>query len=92
MFIKIKNNIKEFVSSLQLRLSDLLFVIGFIPLAVFLIFGQLFMQYPNPDDVALKIWAFIPLFIILLVSWGLYIFLEYKRGNKVNYKINIIFV
>ena len=86
------NKIKEFITKLELRLSDLLFVVGFIPLAIFLVFGQLFMQYPNPDDVALKLWAIIPLFIILLASWGGYIFLEYKRGNLPNRIVSIIFI
>ena len=86
------NKLKQFITSLELRLSDLLFVIGFIPLAIFLIFGQLFMQYPNPDEVDLKLWAIIPLFIVLIGSWGAYIVLEYRRGNKVNRYINAIFI
>ena len=73
---------KEFIKKLNLRWSDLLLLVGFLPFAIFLVFGQLFMQYPNPSDVALPLWAIIICFIVLLGSWGAYLYLEFKRGNK----------
>ena len=82
---------KSFFKSLEFRWSDLLFIIGFIPFAVFLIFGQLFMQYPDPNMVALKPWAIILCFITILLSWSGYIFLEWKRGVRVNKYLTIAF-
>ena len=73
--------IKSFIKSLNLRWSDLFMLLGFLPFTLFLIFGQLFMQYPNPNDVAFKIWMIVPCFIISASSWGTYIYLERKRGN-----------
>ena len=83
---------KNFIKNLHLRLSDLFLFVGFVPFALFLIFGQLFMQYPNPNDVAFKLWMIIPSFIILVASWSVYIYLEYKRGNIVKNYINWIFI
>lgn len=74
------------------KLSDLLFVIGFIPLAIFLIFGQLFMQATDPDVVALKLWMIIPLFAILLVSWLSYIYLESKAHNTPPALVSWVFI
>ena len=50
------------------------------------------MRYSNPNDVAFKIWAFVPLFVIAVLSWGIYIFLEHRRGNGPNYNISFIFI
>lgn len=83
---------KKFIASLELRLSDLLLFVGFLAFIPFLVFGQLFMQFPNPDDVALKLWAIIPLFIVVLGCWGGYLYLEYKRGNAPKTYITWIFV
>ena len=66
------------------RLSDLFLVLGFVPMAVFLIFGPEFMQYHDPDMVALPLYWIVPLFIVLVFSWGIYIYLELDRGNVVN--------
>lgn len=87
-----KEKLTKIVSLLHLKLSDLFFAIGFIPMAVFLINGQLFMQYPNPEDVSLKLEAIIPLFVILVICWGIYIFLENRIGNKENRYITATFV
>ena len=84
--------IKNFVSSLHLRLSDLLIFIGFIFFALFLIFGQLFMQYPNPNDVAFKLWMIIPSFVIVAVCWSAYTYLEFKLGNGPKNYISMIFI
>ena len=73
--------IKSFIKSLNLRWGDLFMLLGFLPFTLFLIFGQLFMQYPNPNEVAFKLWAIILCFVISAGSWGTYIYLERKRGN-----------
>ena len=86
------NKIKTFIKSLQLRLSDLLLFVGFIPFAIFLIFCQLYMQFHNPDDLALKIWLFIPLFVITFGCWAVYLYLEHKRDNLPKQFVSWIFV
>lgn len=80
------------IKGINFRLSDLFLGVGFVPMVVFLIFGQLFMQHPDPNDVPLKLWAIIPLFCVLALSWGVYIFLEYKIGNSVSKTVNIVFI
>ena len=72
---------KSFIASLKLRRSDLFLLLGFLSFIPFLIFGQLFMQYPDPNDVAFPLWAIIPCFIISAVCWGYYIYDEFKMGN-----------
>ena len=84
--------IKSFIKSLHLRLSDLFMLTGFLPFTLFLIFGQLFMQYPNPAEVAFKLWMIIAAFVISAGSWSAYIYLENKRGNLPNNIVTWIFV
>ena len=82
---------KKFIDSLQLRLSDLFLAIGFLCWAIFLVFGQLFMQFQNPNDVALPLWAAILCFIVMVGSWGYYLYLElYVRKVPFNKIIAII--
>ena len=83
---------KKIISLLHLRLSDLFLVVGLVPMVFFLMYGQEFMQKVDPNDVPLKITAIIPLFVLLVLSWGVYIFLEYRRGNKFNKYISITFL
>ena len=74
------------------RWSDLFLVLGFAPVAVFLIFGPEYMQFPNPDDVALKaIWIAI-CFIFMVLCWGVYIYLELDKGNCVNRAALYVFI
>ena len=73
---------KNFIASLKLRLSDLFLFIGFLPFAIFLIFGQLFMQFMDPNAVALPLAAIIPLFIVSIGCWGTYLYLEFKKENN----------
>ena len=76
---------KKFIEQLHLRLSDLFLLIGFICFAVFLIFGQEFMQQTDPHVVALPLGAAIPLVIIMVGTLGYYLSLEvYKSKEKVN--------
>ena len=79
---------KKFIDSLELRWSDLFLLIGFIPFAVFLIFGQLFMQYQDPSQVALPLWAMIVCFIVMVGAWGTYLYLEIVK-NKTPFNIII---
>lgn len=84
---------KNFIKKLELRRSDLMLLIGFIPFAIFLIFGQLFMQFPNPNDVALPLWAGIICFVVMVVCWGYYLYLEvYNSKEKYNLIVASIFL
>ena len=85
------SKIKDFVASLHLRLSDLMLLIGFLPFTLFLIFGQLYMQIHDPNELGLKIWIFIPLFVISLCAWGYYLYLEHKEGNLPNQIVSWLF-
>lgn len=83
---------KSFIKSLQLRWTDLAFVVGIIPFAILLIFGQLFMQYQNPDEVALPMWAAILCFVAMLGCWGYYLYEEvWKKREQFN-KLNSIVI
>ena len=76
---------KNFISSLKFRKSDLFLLLGFLPLTIFWIFGQLFMQFQNPNDVALPVWAAIICFVIMVGCLGYYLYLEvYKSKEKYN--------
>lgn len=84
---------KNFIKSLQLRLSDLFLLIGFLPWAIFLIFGQLFMQFQNPADVALPLWAAILCFAVMIGCWSYYLYLEvYRSKDKYNLYIASAFL
>lgn len=84
---------KNWIKSLKLRWSDLCLLVGFIPFALFLVFGQLFMQYADPNEVAFPLWAIIICFVISALAWGAYIYLEYKKEKNIPNKwITAIFI
>ena len=84
---------KNFIKSLKFRLSDLFLLIGFLPFAIFLIFGQLFMQFQNPSDVAFPLWAAILCFAVMVGSWSVYLYLEvYRSKDKYNLYIASAFL
>ena len=84
---------KKFIKSLNLSLSDLLLFVGFIAFAIFLIFGQLFMQFQDPKEVALPLWAAIICSVVMIGSWGGYLYIElYLKKNKFNPIIAITFL
>jgi len=80
---------KKFFQSLQLKWSDLFLLIGFIPFAIFLVFGQQLMQTQVPEDVGLPVAAIVICFVICFVSWWIYLHLERKEGN---FKVNWVFI
>ena len=83
---------KSFIASLKLRKSDLFLLIGLLAATPFFILGQYYMQYPNPNDVDFKVWAFIPCFIVAAIMWGYYIYEEFKLGNGPHKYISYIFI
>ena len=80
---------KKFIQSLELRRSDLFILLGLVAYVTFLLFGQLFMQYPNPNDVALPLWAAIIAFVLMIGFWGYYLYLEVYK-NKEQYNLYLI--
>ena len=84
---------KNFIASLKLRKSDLFLLIGFLPFAIFLIFGQLYMQFQDPNDIALPLWAAIICFVVMIGSWAYYLYLEvYQSKDKYNLYIASAFL
>ncbi len=84
---------KEFIKKLELRWSDLFLLIGFLGFAIFLVFGQEFMQQQDPSVVALPLWLGIICFILMIGSWGAYLYLElYKRKVEFNKYIAFAFI
>ena len=79
---------KNLIKSLELRKSDLFLLLGFLPYTIFLIFGQIFMQYQNPAEVALPLWAGIICFVIMIGCWAYYLYLEVFT-NKEKYNLLI---
>ena len=76
---------KKFIKSLELRISDLLLLVGFVAFAMFLIFGQLFMQFQDPNQVSFPLWAAIPCFVIMIGCWSYYLYYElYVRKVSFN--------
>ena len=83
---------KKFIQSLELRLSDLFLLIGFLSFAIFLIFGQEFMQHQNPNEVALPLWAAIVSGVIMIGSWIYYLYLElFVRKTNYNPIVTVAF-
>ena len=75
---------KNIFKSIKFRLSDLFLAIGFLPFAVILIFGQLFMQFTDPADVNLPLWAAILCFAVMVIAWGFYLYLELFKNRQEN--------
>lgn len=76
--------IKNYLKTLELGLSDLLLAIAFIFSVPFFAFAWKFMVTPNPADVFFKIWMMIVCFSIAAISYIGYFILEAKKGNLKN--------
>ena len=84
---------KKFINSLELRWSDLFLFVGFVAYAMFLIFGQLFMKFENPVEVAFPLWAQIICLVAMLGCWSYYLYKEvYLQKGKFNIVIPSIFL
>jgi len=75
---------KTYIKSLELDLSDLMLVIGFLFFVPFAAFAWKFMVTPNPTEIFFAPWMMIVCFIISVFSWGVYFYLEIKRGRLKN--------
>lgn len=85
------NKIKDFLKIL--KLSDFLFLLGFIPFIFFLVGGKDLMQMSTGTiEVMFPIWVHAILFAISLVAWGYYLLLELKAGYGPKRYISILFI
>ena len=83
---------KNFIKGLNLRLSDVLLLVGLVPFAVILIFGTIYMQFPDPSKVSLPMWAAILCFVALIGCWGYYIYKEVFLKKESFSKLHFIVV
>ena len=79
------------IKTIRFRWSDLFLLIGVLSFGIFLLFGKDFMFHLNPDEVPLKIWMAIPIFVLGLASYIVYIILEGRSGNLPNKYLNAFF-
>ena len=66
---------------IRFRWSDLFLLLGFLAFFVFMLFGQQYMYRQDPSVCILNIWAGTGVFLAGLAFFGIYLFLESKRGN-----------
>lgn len=76
--------LKNYVINLHLGLDDLCLLVGFLFTLPFYVFIWQFMTTINPDDILFKPWMMIVCFSGMALSWGLYFFLEIKKGYVKN--------
>lgn len=75
------SKLKNYVIGLELRWSDLFLLVGFLLSLPFFVFVWQFMTTANPDEILFKPWMIVTCFLLIVVSWGLYFFLEIRKGN-----------
>lgn len=72
------------------KLSDLFFLIGFLPFAVIIIIGQVYMQITDPDVIGFPLWVSIPCLVIMVGGWGVYLYLELFKKKDDKQKFNLV--
>lgn len=83
---------KELIKKFNLTYSDLFLAIGFLFSSVFYAFAWQFMVTSDPTQVFLKPWMIIVSFSITTICWGIYLYLEYRKGNFPNKIVTGIFI
>lgn len=78
------NRFKNYLKSLQFDLSDYMLAIGFLLSVPFYAFAWKFMVTSNPNEIFLKPWMMIVLFSGVAICWGIYFYLEIKKGRLKN--------
>lgn len=73
--------LKQYIKSLELGLSELFLAIGFLFSVPFYAFAWKFMVTTNPDEVFLKPWMIIVCFSVVVICWGIYFYLEIRKGR-----------
>lgn len=76
--------IKNYIKSIHLDLSDLFLAIGFLFFVPFAAYSWKFMVTFDPSTLFLKNWMIIVLFTVSFICLGIYIGLEFKKGNITN--------
>ena len=80
------------IKTIRFKWSDLFLLIGTLSFGIFLLFGKDFMFYLDPDEVPLKIWMAIPIFIVGFASYIVYLILEGRAGHLPHKYISAIFI
>lgn len=78
------NRFKDYIKSLELDLSDLMLIIGFLFFVPFAAFAWKFMVTADPSGIFFKPWMMIVCFTAVVGCWGTYFYLEIKRGRFKN--------
>ena len=84
--------LKEYIKGLELGLSDLFLAIGFLFFIPFAAFSWKFMVTSDPSTILFKGWMIITCFILSASCWGIYFYLEIKKGNVKNNVFTWLFV
>ena len=83
---------KEYIKSLELDLSDLFLAIGFLFSVPFYAFAWQFMVTTDASTLFFKDWMTITCGSITVICWGIYFYLQIKKGNIKNDIITWLFV
>ena len=78
------NKLKDYLKGMKFDLSDYMLAIGFLLSVPFYAFAWKFMVTPNPAEIFLKPWMMIVLFSGTAICWGIYFYLEIKKGRLKN--------
>ena len=78
------NKTKQYISSLELGWSELFLALGFLFSVPYYAFAWKFMVTSDPADVLFKPWMIIVTMVGLASCWGIYFYLEAKKGNLKN--------
>ena len=76
--------IKDYIKSLELDWSDFFLAIGFIFSVPFYAFAWKFMVETDLSKIFLTNWMIIICFSVTAICWGIYFYLEIKRGRLKN--------
>ena len=83
---------KKFIQSLELRWSDLLLLVSFLAFIPFLMFGQEYMQYQDPNMVPLPLAVSIISAVIMVGCGAGYLYYELRiRKTKYNPYVALVF-
>ncbi len=80
----------NFIKQIKFRWSDLALLVGAAIFVLFVVEGQLFMFHQDPSEVNFPPVAAIILFIVGLIAFGIYIYLEYQRGNNPPIYVSVV--
>lgn len=85
-------NLKAAFKEMNIQLHDLLLLVASCFFITYIVFGVQFMSNLDPNNIAFKLPLAVIIFILYIISMGLFIFFEYRRANKANMVVNIVFI